>query len=148
VHGQVIKPRRHDRVINVERELTRGAPWKLEQALSESEDSSTLSTSFIERLNLSIRQGSAYLCRRSLCHSHWKTRLEEHLELLHCHYNFVRAHRALKFGKETRMPAMQAALAKRRLTFRDVFCSWSPSACPTICVVVARDRLKALNLAA
>ena len=28
---------------------------------------------------------------------------------------------ALKFGRETRMPAMQAGLAARRLTFRDVF---------------------------
>ena len=31
--------------------------------------------------------------------------------------------RALKFGKETRTPAMQAGLAKKQLTLRDVFCS-------------------------
>ena len=33
----------------------------------------------------------------------------------------VRPHRALKFGTEIRTPAMQAGLAKRRFSFRDVF---------------------------
>ena len=74
------------------------------------EDSSTLNTSFIERLNLTIRQGSAYLRRRSPCHARAKETLEDHLELLRCYYNFVRPHRALKFGRETRTPAMQAGL--------------------------------------
>lgn len=36
-------------------------------------------------------------------------------------YNFVRPRRALRFGRETRTPAMQAGLATRRLTFREVF---------------------------
>ena len=38
-----------------------------------------------------------------------------------CYYNFVRPHGALKFGRETRTPAMQAGLATRRLTLRDIF---------------------------
>ena len=46
-----------------------------------------------------------------------------HLELLRCYYNFVRPHGALKFGRETRTPAMQAGLATRRLTLRDIFVS-------------------------
>jgi hypothetical protein len=45
----------------------------------------------------------------------------EHLELVRCHYNFVRPHSALRFGRETRAPAMQAGLARRRLTLREVF---------------------------
>ena len=40
-----------------------------------------------------------------------------------CYYNFVRPHGALKFGRETRTPAMQAGLATRRLTLRDIFVS-------------------------
>ena len=32
-------------------------------------------------------------------------------------------HGALKFGRETRTPAMQAGLAMRRLTLRDIFVS-------------------------
>jgi hypothetical protein len=97
--------------------------WRLEEALRNSEDSSKLNTSFIERLNLTIRQGSAYLCRRTICHARWQERLEDHLELLRCHYNFVRPHRALKFGREVRTPAMQAGLTSRRLTFREIFSS-------------------------
>ena len=100
-----------------------GAGWRLEKRLQESEDSSTLNTSFIERLNLTIRQGSAYLCRRTICHARWKERLEDHLELLRCYYNFVRPHRALRFGREVRTPAIQAGLTTRRLTLREIFTS-------------------------
>ena len=45
----------------------------------------------IERLNLTIRQGSAYLCRRTICHARWKQRLEGHLELLRCPLQFRQA---------------------------------------------------------
>ena len=83
--------------------------------------SSTLNTSFIERLNLTIRQSSAYLSRRTLSHARSTERLDEHLELLRCYYNFVRPHGALKFGREIRTLAMQAGLTTRRLTFRDIF---------------------------
>jgi hypothetical protein len=41
--------------------------------------------------------------------------------LLRCYYNFIRPHRALKFGPEIRTPAMQAGLASKRLSFRDIF---------------------------
>ena len=79
-----------------------GAPWRFDEALTNSEDSSTLNTSFIERMNLTIRQGSAYLSRRTLSHARSEAKLEEHLELLRCHYNFVRPHGALTFGREVR----------------------------------------------
>jgi IS1 family transposase len=123
LYGQVIKTRRNDRVVRVERRTRIGATWRWEQVLADSEDSEKLNTSFIERLNLTIRQGSAYLFRRTLCHARRTERLEAHLELLRCYYNFVRPHRALKFGREVRTPAMQAGLTKRRLTFREIFSS-------------------------
>ena len=123
LYGQVIKTRRNDRIVKVERRMVIGCVGGLQQALRDSEDSSKLNTSFIERLNLTIRQGSAYLGRRTTCHARWKERLEDHLELLRCHYNFVMPHRALKFGREVRTPAMQAGLTTRRLTFREIFSS-------------------------
>ena len=61
VHGQVIKMRRNDRVTRVERKLVIGSKKGLEEALLRSEDSEKLNTSFIERLNLSIRRACAYL---------------------------------------------------------------------------------------
>jgi transposase-like protein/IS1 family transposase len=121
LYGQVIKTRRNDRIIKVERRAVIGAAWRFEETLRDSEDSSKLNTSFVERLNLTIRLGSAYLFRRTICHARWKKRLEDHLELLRCYYNFVRPHRALKFGAKMRTPAMQAGLATRRLTLREIF---------------------------
>ncbi len=45
-----------------------GSPkiWGYPAYPHESEDSTKLNTAFIERLNLTIRQGSAYLHRRSV----------------------------------------------------------------------------------
>jgi len=63
----------------------------------------------------------AYLARRTLSHARSKEKLEEHLELLRGYYNFATPHGALKFGRETRTPAMQAGLIKRRLTLREIF---------------------------
>ncbi len=121
VLGQVIKKIRKNRVVRVATKPIIGSQWRLEEALVESEDSTKLNTAFIERLNLTIRQGSAYLNRRSPCHARKKRTLEEGLELLRCHYNFCRRHSSLRFGREVRTPAMQAGLATRKLTFRDIF---------------------------
>ena len=131
LYGQVIKTRRNDRVIKVERRRRMGAAWRWEQAWRDSEDSVKLNTSYIERLNLTIRQGSAFLHRRTLSHARRTQRLDDHLELLRCHYNFLRPHRALKFGREVRTPAMQAGLTRRRLTFREIFS-------PTVIVLVLK----------
>ena len=121
LYGQVIKKRRNDRVIKVERKPRIGTAWRWERAWRNSKDSRKLNTSYVERLNLTMRKGSAYLFRRTICHARRTQRLEDHLELLRCHYNFIRPHLALKFGREIRTPAMQAGLTKRRLTFRDFF---------------------------
>ncbi len=123
LYGQVLKMRRNDRIVKVERRALIGAASRFEEALNNSEDFSTLNTSYIERLNLTIRQSSAYLLRRTFSHARSKEKLEEHRELLRYYYNFVRPHQALRFGRETRTPAMQAGLARWRLTFREIFAS-------------------------
>ena len=121
VYGQVLKTRRNNRVVRVERRVKVGTANRLKAALLASEDSETLNTSFVERLNLTIRQASAYLRRRSPCHARDADQLCSHVELVRCHYNFVRPHRALRFGRETRTPAMQAGLVTRRLALSDIF---------------------------
>jgi hypothetical protein len=45
------------------------------------------------------------------------------MELFRCFYNFIRPHRALKFGREFRTPAWQAGLTNRLLTLRQIFSS-------------------------
>jgi hypothetical protein len=58
-YGQVIKTRRNDRVVRLERRAVIGTE-RLEQTLRHSEDSVRLNTSFC-RASESYRQGSAYL---------------------------------------------------------------------------------------
>jgi len=121
LYGQVLKTRQNDRIIRVERRQVIGSSAELEKALEASEDSSSLNTSFIERLNLTIRQACSYLTRRTTCHARSRNHLKGQLEMVRCHYNFLRPHRALKFGRLTKTPAMQAGLVSGRLSFREVF---------------------------
>ena len=65
-------------------------------------------------------------CSKLYCFEQWlreDVRIEgaEHLELQRFYQNFVRPHRGLKLGTVTRTPAMQAGLATRALTFREIF---------------------------
>ena len=94
---------------------------QLAEALTASEDSSTVNTSFVERLNLTLRQSLAYLQRKSSAYARSQARLDDDLGLVQCHYNFIRPHRGLKFGRFCKTPAMQAGLMARQLSFRDVF---------------------------
>jgi len=123
VYAQVIKKRRKNRVVQVERKLIIGTNPQLEKALFDSEDSSTINTSFVERHNLTIRRGNSYLQRKTASHSREHGHLDASMALQMCHYNFIRPHSALKFGKEIRTPAMQAGLVSKRLSFRDIFTS-------------------------
>ena len=78
VYGQVLKTRRNNRVVRVERRVKIGTANRLKAALLASEDSETLNTSFVERLNLTIRQASAYLRRGSPCHARDADQLRSH----------------------------------------------------------------------
>jgi len=121
IYGQVIKTYRKGRVSKVERRLVIGSRKQLKDALEQSEDSSELDTAFIERHNLTVRQGSAYLHRRTTRHARTRENLDGHLALLQCYYNFVRPHMSLKYGPECWTPAMQAGLARKRLSSRQIF---------------------------
>ena len=121
--GQVIKARRKNRVVAIDRKLLIGSKELLEDTLYKSEDSDTLNTPFVKRHNLTIRQGSSYLHRKTAAHARWPHRLKEHLELLRCHYNFIRPHMALQFETIHRTPAMQAGLISMPLTFKQIFTS-------------------------
>jgi len=69
-------------------------------------------------------------CSSWLCvHAHFPL-----LFVRRCYCNFLRSHNSLKFGKETRTPAIQAGLANRRLSFRKIF---------TIrCILIILDRIR------
>ena len=113
-----------------------GTAGRLKAALWESEDSETLHTSFVERLTRTIRQGSAYVCRRSPCHARGADQLHGHVDLLRCSYHVIRPHRALQCGRETRTPAMHAGLVNAPMNWSDIFTA--PAALYAFHVAVVR----------
>ena len=121
VSGHVLKTRRNDRVVRVERRRRIGTAGRLKAALWESEDSETLHTSFVERLTRTIRHGSAYVRRRSPCHARGADQLHGHVDLLRGYDNCIRPHRALQCGRETRTPAMHAGLVNAPMNGSDIF---------------------------
>ena len=68
--------------------------------------------------------------------SHVSHQLHGHVDLLRCSYNFIRPHRALKFGRETRTPAMQAGLVNAPMNWSDIFTA--PAALYAFHVAVVR----------
>lgn len=113
-----------------------------EHARARSEDSQRPNTAYAERLNLHLRRTCAYLNRRTPSPMRKPQRLAEVLDIDRVYYNFVRRHSALRFGGKLRTPAMQAGIATRPLTLREIFLwqrppskypppgNWSPTPAP------------------
>ena len=99
VLAQVIKNIKRNRVVRVGTKVIVRAEWRIADALGESEDSTKLNTAFIERLNLTIRQGCAYLRRRSPCHARKKRTLANHLELFRCFSTLCAATQSVQVRK-------------------------------------------------
>lgn len=80
-----------------------------------------VSTSYVERSNLSIRMGLRRYTRLTNGHS---KKLENHcaaLAIYFMYYNFVRPHESLRTKKNNRVtPAMAAGVAEKPLTVEDV----------------------------
>jgi IS1 family transposase len=127
IYTQVEKSYDRGRIHRQSVRIVLGTKDEVEDALDRSEDSRVINTSFVERLNLTIRRMVAALQRKTTAFARAHERLSDALEMARCAYNFTRPHRSLRFGKECRTPAMQAGLVTRRLTFRDVFLTRFPN---------------------
>jgi transposase InsO family protein len=97
--------------------------------------SGRLNTAFIERVNLTIRQGVAALARRTWATAQGAPALLAQLEWWRGYYHFVRLHQLLRVSLATpitrggrraprryhqRTPAMAAGLTTRRWTVQDL----------------------------
>ncbi|MCB1744020.1 MAG: hypothetical protein KDK91_26845, partial [Gammaproteobacteria bacterium] len=98
-------------ITHVERCAAIGTERHLEQALIESEDSTRVNTTYVERLNLMLRQSTACLHRHASTHARCEQKLDHQLELARCYYNFARPHHGSRFGSEPRTAAMVSGLA-------------------------------------
>lgn len=126
---QVKKIHRRRRLVKVEYHVLLGELEKLRVGLKAVGLSGTINTAFVERLNLTIRQGVSFLVRRTWGTAQFTSELELHLQWWRGYYHFVRYHESLRIrfsnpverkGKQTphryrsRAPAMAAGLASHR----------------------------------
>jgi len=129
VYSQVIKHQKRRRTVELERRVLVGeASWYAER-LRQAGLSGRINTSFVERLNLSIRQCVSKLTRRTWGPAKFTPERMEHLEWWRSYSHFVRPHERLEEklsqpikqkGKQQprkyrkRTPAMMAGLTDRR----------------------------------
>lgn len=84
-----------------------------------------IQTSFVERLNLTLRELTAPLSRRTWSMAYDKKHLMLHIEWVRSYYHFARPHTALKRvyadgRKQYLTPAVAAGVAKRRYEVREL----------------------------
>jgi IS1 family transposase len=135
IYGQVKKAYRRRRLVRVTPVMRCGTRAALGAALSGLGLSGRLTTAFIERLNLTVRQSVAAPVRRTWSTAQQAPHLLMHLEWWRAYYHFVRTHETLRLelrqplergGKRLpqryrqRTPAMAAGLVSRRWTVRDL----------------------------
>jgi len=126
LYGQVIKAYRRRKLFKVERRMQFGQLNELQAALQRLGFTGSINTAFVERINLTLRQGLAALTRRSWATAQLTPELEAHLEWWRAWYHFCRPHQGLRLKLETprarkgrqtprlyqpRTPAMAAGLS-------------------------------------
>jgi IS1 family transposase len=131
IYGQVKKSYRRRKLVRVTPVMRLGTEDALKVILQRLGYSGRLNTAFIERVNLTVRQGVAALARRTWATSQQAPQLLAHLEWWRAYYHFVRPHESLRValvqprergGKlvaqryRQRTPAMATGRTHRRWT--------------------------------
>lgn len=116
-YATVHKIRQGGKVVKVERKILFGDPQAIDTIIASSKVSTKINTSFIERTNLTLRNHSKKLSRKTLCFAKRKKALEAQTNIVVTYYNFSRPHRGLTLressGKRVkRTPGMAANLIK------------------------------------
>ena len=134
-YAQLKKIRRRRRLVRVERHMLWGELGQLKDRLIALGLSGKINTAFIERLNLTLRQGVSFLTRRTWGMARSVPELEVSLEWWRGYYHYVRYHESLRVkltqpqarkGRQTprryrrRTPAMAAGFTPHRWTVCDL----------------------------
>jgi IS1 family transposase len=136
VYGQVKKVYRRGRIARVLPRVALGTPERLAAALRALGFSGRLNTAFVERVNLTLRQGVAALTRRTWATARTAPGLAHQVAWWRGYYHFVRPHHGLRVplhapaasnGRRqryrARTPAMAAGIATRRWTVAELLAS-------------------------
>lgn len=132
-YATVHKERQQGRVVSVTTRIIYGNKEKMEALLHAL--GQKINTSFVERVNLTLRHLVSRLHRRTLCFSKERAYLVYHLHLAVAYYHFARCHAGLRVklpepiptwgngsAKEwqQRTPAMAAGLTDHRWSMREL----------------------------
>ncbi|MCG2783637.1 MAG: hypothetical protein L6461_00880 [Anaerolineae bacterium] len=135
LYGQVIKHHQRRKLVKVEQRVLCGEKTDFVSRLKALGLTGLINTSFVERLNLTIREGVSKLARRTWGLAQYTPELVEHLFWWLAVYHFVRYHEELREtlsaplmrkGRQTprkyrqRTPAMAAGVINRRWTVREL----------------------------
>lgn len=122
-YATVHKTRISGRVAKVERKIVYGIPERINERLTNS-PSTTINTSYVERLNATLRQMDAHLRRKSMTFAKALDWLKAKFAFIAAWYNFVRPHTTLSKNEDRtttrRTPAMAADLATSPWTIQDL----------------------------
>jgi IS1 family transposase len=130
LYGQLVKrrnKRKHDGQSFIFTRMMWGKYTQLLQRLRELGLSGTIQTAFIERLNLTLRQGVAALSRRTWSKARSNEMLYLHVQWWRCYYHYSRAHETLRVRipglrrrYQPRSPAMAAGITDRLWSVGDI----------------------------
>lgn len=100
LYAQVIKHQRKYRLVDVEQRQIWGLPEEYRRLLKAGGLSGNINTSFVERINLTIRQSISKLTRRTWGRAQYTSELSEHLYWWLAYYHFSRYHESLRMRME------------------------------------------------
>ena len=83
-YGQLIKERKGGRVVKKTRRIVIGSMYEKD-----------METVYIERYNLTLRNGISRLIRETLCFSKCKDMFDNHLDVYQCYNNLIRINSGL-----------------------------------------------------
>ena len=104
IYGQVKKLQRRRRLVKVERVMLCGNFDVLARRLKAAGLSGRLNTAFVERLNLTLRQGAALLTRRTWGAAQHASELALHVQWWRAYYHVARFHEALQVERVASQP--------------------------------------------
>jgi hypothetical protein len=120
-YATVHKEREKGRVVKVEQRVVFGSQSDVDAILHKSTFSDRVNTSGVERHNLTLRQHSRRLTRKTNGFSKIKCNLEAQLLLVMAYYNFVPSHRSLYIkGQASRTPAMAAGITDHQRSISEL----------------------------
>jgi len=116
LYGQLIKRRKRRKLVYTITRMRCGKQKALYDILDAQGFNQTIQTAFIERVNLTIRQGVSLLARRTWALAQSEESLLIHVQWWRAYYHLVRKHESLK-GKT---PAMAIGVTDHRWTVREI----------------------------